>query len=89
MNLLYLQAEIHQLKADLNKETAADAMDKENVERRYWDYHWFSLATSLDRGAGKQWKIWLRLRGRLYEYCARNATPLPLYPDIRPAKEPC
>lgn len=38
MNLLYLQAEIQQLKANLDKETAADAMDKESVERRYWDY---------------------------------------------------
>lgn len=69
MNLLYLQAEIHHLSAALDKETAADALDRDSVERRYWDYHWLSLATSGSRGAGRRWDLWLDLRKRLYEYC--------------------
>lgn len=70
MNLLYLQAEIHHLKTKLDTETAADAKDKRSYERRYWDFHWATLATSGNRGNGRRWEIWLKLRERLYEYCA-------------------
>lgn len=80
VNLLYLQAETHQLKAELDKETASDAMEKRDRGKRYWDYHWFILATSAHRGVGKRWQIWLRLRERLYEYCARDASLPPPMP---------
>lgn len=77
MNLLYLQAEIHHLKAELDVETAADALDRESCERRYWDFHWASLSTSGDRGEGRRWEIWSKLREKLYEYCALQVLSLP------------
>lgn len=72
MNLLYLQAEIHQLKSELDEETAEDAADRETAERGRWDYHWFSLATSGERGMGERWGLWLKLRRRLHEYCTHD-----------------
>lgn len=70
-NLLYLQAEIHQLKVELDKETKADSEEKQG-ERTIWDFHWWLLATSPARGVGggRRWDLWIRLRGRLGEYCA-------------------
>jgi hypothetical protein len=68
LNLLYLQAELYQLKYELDRETAADMRCPGNNERSDWDYHWRLLATSGLRTEGKRWKIWLRLRERLYEY---------------------
>ncbi|ROW10220.1 hypothetical protein VMCG_01754 [Cytospora schulzeri] len=68
LNLLYLQAELYQLKHELDRETAADMRCPGNNERSDWDYHWRLLATSGLRTEGKRWKIWLRLRERLYEY---------------------
>lgn len=76
MNLLYLQAEIHQLKSELDKETAADAADRGFTERGSWDHHWFSLATSGERGTGERWELWLKLRRRLYEYCTHDGDDL-------------
>ncbi|KAF3760006.1 hypothetical protein M406DRAFT_335217 [Cryphonectria parasitica EP155] len=61
MNLLYLQAQIHSLKTQLDQEIAADAASVDNTERPLWNYHWLSLATSGTRGDGKRWKIWLEL----------------------------
>lgn len=68
LNLLYLQAELYQLKEQLDKETAADMGYPEGHERRNRDYHWRLLATSGERKQGKRWNIWLKLRERLYEY---------------------
>lgn len=77
-NLLYLQAEIHMLKTDLDKETAADSRAPGECERSVWDYHWWSLATSPARGIGegRRWDLWTRLRGRLGEYCASSLVSL-------------
>lgn len=68
LNLLYLQAELYQLKLELDRETAADARCPADDERGDWDYHWRLLATSGLRTEGKRWDIWLNIRERLYEY---------------------
>lgn len=68
LNLLYLQAELYQLKFELDRETAADAQCPEDDERSDWDYHWRLLATSGQRTEGKRWKIWLKIREKMYEY---------------------
>lgn len=71
MNLLYLQAEIHYLKTELDEETAADAACDEGQERYHWDYHWRALATSTERGVdGRRWEVWVKLKKVLYEYRA-------------------
>lgn len=69
-NLLYLQAEIYQLRFELDRETAADAQYPRTDERSNWDYHWRLLATSGQRPGvdDKRWKTWLKLRESLYEY---------------------
>ncbi|KUI64123.1 hypothetical protein VM1G_10914 [Cytospora mali] len=68
LNLLYLQAELYQLKYELDRETRADMRCPRNDERSDWDFHWRLLATSGLRTDGKRWEIWLKLRERLYEY---------------------
>lgn len=68
LNLLYLQAELYQLKFELDRETAADVQCPEDDERSDWDYHWRLLATSGQRNEGKRWKIWLKIREKMYEY---------------------
>lgn len=78
LNLLYLQAELYQLKYELDRETAKDMRCPVNDERQNWDYHWRLLATSGLRTDGKRWKIWLRLREKLYEY--REYMPPALWP---------
>ncbi|KAK7715210.1 hypothetical protein SLS64_003908 [Diaporthe eres] len=69
-NLLYLQAELYQLRFELDKETAADARYPRTDERSNWDFHWRLLATSGQRQGidDKRWRTWLKLRERLYEY---------------------
>lgn len=69
-NLLYLQAELYQLRFELDQETAKDAQYERNDERSNWDFHWRLLATSGQRPqvGDKRWKIWLKLRETLYEY---------------------
>lgn len=68
LNLLYLQAELYQLKHELDRETAADMRCPVDDERSNWDYNWRLLATSGLRTEGKRWEIWLNLREKLYEY---------------------
>lgn len=73
-NLLYLQAELYQLRFELDRETAADAQCPPADERSKWDYHWRLLATSGQRPGvdDKRWKTWLKMRERLYEYRERR-----------------
>lgn len=80
-NLLYLQAEIYQLRFELDRETAADAQYPRTDERSNWDYHWRLLATSGQRPEvdDKRWKTWLKLRERLYEY---REHPKHIYTDL-------
>lgn len=76
LNLLYLQAELYQLRTELEREVAADARvglggfcpGGEGGERGKWDYHWRLMATGGLRTEGRRWEVWLRLRERLYEY---------------------
>ena len=78
-NLLYLQAEMYQLRFELDREAAADAQCPRADERSNWDFHWRLLATSGQRPGvdDKRWKTWLKLRERLYEY--REQPPDPHY----------
>lgn len=69
LNLLYLQAEIHQLRTDWESIVAADARDTD-TQRSQWDFHWWAMANGQANGLGGQrWEAWLKLRERLYEYC--------------------
>lgn len=79
LNLLYLQAELYQLGDELDEETGRDMLCGEDSERKFWDYHWWLLATSEVRTDGKRWKIWLELREKLYEYreCLSHSSPSP------------
>lgn len=71
LNLLYLQAEIHQLQTDWEYQVAADARPEADPRRRQWDYHWWAMVDGEAQGLGGQrWEAWLKLRERLYEYCA-------------------
>lgn len=81
LNLLYLQAEIHQLRTDWEFIVAADARDTE-TQRSKWDFHWWAMANGGANGFGSQrWEAWLKLRERLYEYCtlrlSLTSTPPP------------
>lgn len=84
-NLLYLQAELYQLRFELDRETAADAQYPRTDERSNWDYHWRLLATSGQRPEvdDKRWKTWLKLRERLYEY---REQPRYIYTDLQAQK---
>lgn len=74
LNLLYLQAEIHQLQTDWEYQVAADARPDADPRRRQWDYHWWAMVDGRAQGLGGQrWEAWLKLRERLYEYCAQNS----------------
>lgn len=73
LNLLYLQAEIHQLQTDWEYQVAADARPDADPRRRQWDYHWWAMVDGRAQGLGGQrWEAWLKLREKLYEYCAQN-----------------
>lgn len=56
LNLLYLQAEISELRKEWEEEVAADAVATGHVhadgdgERRLWDYHWAAMASGMERG---------------------------------------
>lgn len=69
LNLLYLQAEIHDCRTEWEFRVASDARDTETA-RGMWDYHWWAMSNGEASGLGGQrWEAWLKLRGRLYEYC--------------------
>ena len=81
-NLLYLQAELYQLRFELDREATADAQCQRTDERSNWDFHWRLLATSGQRPGvdDKRWKTWLKLRERLYEY--REQLPPHIHTNI-------
>jgi hypothetical protein len=64
-NLLYLQAEIINLKETLDKITE---IDSEDPEKRVFTQDWEALSSSPD---SVQWEKWLELRRKLKEYCKR------------------
>ncbi|KAJ4386161.1 hypothetical protein N0V93_009054 [Gnomoniopsis smithogilvyi] len=53
LNLLYLQAEIHQLRTDWECIVADDARDTE-TQRGQWDFHWWAMANGEANGFGGQ-----------------------------------
>lgn len=83
-NLLYLQAELYQLRFELDRETAADSQCPHTDERSRWDYHWRLLATSGQRPGvdDKRWKTWLKMRERLYEYRERSPSKYDIHAHI-------
>ena len=64
-NLLYMQAEIIHLDADLNEVVRLDAM---HADRQDYPYDWFSLAAGEDGEGSEQWRKVLELRERLDKY---------------------
>jgi hypothetical protein len=62
-NLLYLQAEIINLKESLDK---IAEIDSENPEKQVFTQDWEALSTSTDSA---QWEKWLEIRCKLKEYC--------------------
>lgn len=92
MNLLYLQAEIHQLRKEWDEEVQQDSRAGLNEperegevhgpgERRLWDYHWAAMAEGKKRGLeGKRWEVWGRLKKVLHEYRRPNFPLLPFHP---------
>ncbi|KAG0650167.1 hypothetical protein D0Z07_2935 [Hyphodiscus hymeniophilus] len=63
-NLLYLQAEIINLKESLDKIAEIDAKS-DNPERQLFTQDWEALSTSAD---SIQWEKWIEIRGRLKVY---------------------
>ncbi|KAI9656058.1 MAG: hypothetical protein M1821_005119 [Bathelium mastoideum] len=64
-NLLYMQAEIIHLEADLREIARNDAMHADRVD---YPYDWWSLAMGEAEGASEQWNKVLELRGKLEKY---------------------
>ncbi len=64
-NLLYLQAEIINLKENLDK---IAEIDSEDPERQIFTQDWEALSSSPE---SLQWRKWLELRRKLKEYCKR------------------
>ena len=62
-NLLYLQAEITNLKESIDK---IAQIDSENPERKDFAVDWETLSSSTD---SIQYEKWLELRRKLKEYC--------------------
>jgi hypothetical protein len=62
-NLLYLQAEIVNLKESLDK---IAEIDSEDPEKHIFTRDWEALSSSTDSA---QWEKWLELRSKLKEYC--------------------
>ena len=67
-DLLYMQAEICELEYGLRDQVILDANASD--ERRFYDREWWRLHQGKRRGFdGKQWKLVLRVRAKLREYC--------------------
>lgn len=65
-NLLYLQAEIMNLKESLDQSTRDDSTDP---ERQIFQKDWEPLANP---GDNEQWNTWLKLRCALKKYCKQK-----------------
>lgn len=62
-NLLYLQAEIINLKETFDK---IASIDSEDPDKRVFGVDWATLSSSPD---SLQWQKWLEIRHKLTEYC--------------------
>ncbi|KAG0651501.1 hypothetical protein D0Z07_1897 [Hyphodiscus hymeniophilus] len=66
LNLLYLQAELTHLEADLKELAERDAADP---HRRLYSKHWWRMTQSEEEHDDRaQWEMALRVRGKLKEY---------------------
>jgi hypothetical protein len=72
-NLLYLQAELVHLEADLDQIALAD-QSSGHPQKSVYSRDWWSLANSKNEGDERQWRTVLEIRGKLKEYSA--ITPL-------------
>jgi len=67
-NLLYLQAEITHLEADLSEISGRDAR---HANRENHAYDWWSLSSGVEKEDLEQWNKVLALRQRLEKYSMR------------------
>ena len=70
-NLLYLQAELVQLEAELWALANADSSSQNRV-RQYYEKDWRLLSESLQDGYDEQWKKVLEIREKLKAYSTFN-----------------
>jgi hypothetical protein len=63
-NLLYLQAELVNLEARLQRHAATTP----DTEKARYESDWFSLSRSEKDGDDKQWQTFLEIRAKLKEY---------------------
>lgn len=67
-DLLYQQAEICELELEFTKQGVDDANAQD--DRKYYDREWWFLSQGEARGTGgEQWKLAVRIREKLREYC--------------------
>ncbi|ETN46597.1 uncharacterized protein HMPREF1541_00783 [Cyphellophora europaea CBS 101466] len=66
-NILYLQAEIHELEADLRSYAAADAAQPKHTARAHYSRNWHKLARAQGEDR-QQWHTIETLRAKLKEY---------------------
>ncbi|KAH0843904.1 hypothetical protein AYO21_08294 [Fonsecaea monophora] len=76
-NILYLQAELVQLEAELQSATTADAQSRDPLRQHYGN-HFPLLSASLGAGHDVQWTTMLEIRSKLEKYSEPNVT-LPLH----------
>lgn len=72
LNLLYLQAEIHELELELRKQQEEDE-ESNHPDRSDYARYWLALKESGEADAdpgndGRQWKLVLKIREKLKEY---------------------
>jgi hypothetical protein len=67
-NLLYQQAELIELEAELQALALADK-SSDHPCRKLYEKHWRLLGRSAGDGNGEQWQKVLQIRAKLREYC--------------------
>src|SRR6266496_3111738 len=67
-NLLYQQAELIELEAELQALALADK-SSDHPSRMLYEKHWRLLSRSAGDGNGEQWQKVLQIRAKLREYC--------------------
>ena len=68
-NLLYLQAELTHLEANLKKLADRDGRDP---NRTYYSKDWWFLAQNEEHDSREQWQKFLQIRNKLKEYSIPN-----------------
>jgi len=68
-NMLYLQAELTHLEADLARIAKGDTGQS---GRKYFPHDWWSLAHSAGEGENGQWEHFLKIREKLEKYSQQS-----------------